>query len=173
MQVILLVNAVSRAGEGASSATALPKAPAPLGGGVPASAPGVTGGIPERSPPKHEAIPRQSAVELQLLRCIGDYLVKNPKEESSHDPISLLNVAVQAQMHPSDREMHPLCYSCYKDWTHPDGGFICEVTLCGMRVEGQFGANKKAAKQSAAQEAIKAVCKASRERRVVPLDEMD
>ena len=81
-----------------------------------------------------------------------------------------LNLAVQAQMHPSDRELHPLCY---KDWTHPDGGFICEVTLCGMRVEGQFGANTKAAKQSAAQEAIKAVCKASLERRVVPLNEMD
>ena len=37
-----------------------------------------------------KAIPRQSAVELQLLRCIGDYLVKNPKAESSHDPVSLL-----------------------------------------------------------------------------------
>ncbi|CAE7283477.1 DCL-2 [Symbiodinium sp. CCMP2592] len=157
-------------GEGGSSAMPLPEAPPPVGSGAAAtSAQGVPGVVPERSPLKHEAIPRQSAVELQLLRCIGDYLVKNPKAESSPDPISLLNLAVQAQMRPSDRELHPLCY---KDWTHPDG-FICEVTLCGMRVEGQFGANKKAAKQSAAQEAIKAVCKASRERRVVPLDEMD
>eukprot|EP00439_Symbiodinium_sp_Y106_P031791 s709_g3.t2 len=159
-------------GEGASSAIPSPKAPPPVlsSGAAATSARGVSGVVPERSPLKHEAIPRQSAVELQLLRCIGDYLVKNPKAESSHDPVSLLNLAVQAQMHPSDRELHPLCY---KDWTHPDGGFICEVTLCGMRVEGQFGANKKAAKQSAAQEAIKAVCKASRERRVVPLNEMD
>ncbi|CAE7515207.1 unnamed protein product, partial [Symbiodinium natans] len=61
----------------------------------------------------------------------------------------------------------------FDDWLCPDGCFCAAVTLCGMRVQGTPGPNKKAAKQSAAMAALKAACDASRGRLAMSLDEMD